>query len=88
MLELIDQTILDVEFSEVVAIGAGLVVDLAEVVSLYWSSVCAHGNALVIDSLLEDTRREEDVECWVFQSAWVISEDWLHFHLHLYFKCS
>jgi hypothetical protein len=88
LFELVDQTISDVEFPQVVAVGTGLVEYLADVVGLDWPGVCAHRDALVVDSLLEDARREEDVECWVFQPSRVIIEDGLHFHLHLCFKCS
>lgn len=88
LLELVDQAILDVEFPQVVAVGAGQIEYLADVVGLDWPGISAHRDALVIDPLLEDAGREEDVERWVLQPAGVVAEDWLHFHLHLYFKCS
>lgn len=77
-LELVDETILEVDLSEVVTVRALLVEDLADVAGLNRTGVGAHGDALVIDSLLKHPRGEKNIESRVLESVWVILEDGVH----------
>lgn len=80
---MVDQSVLEIELSEVVAVRALLVEDLADVAGLNGSGVCAHGDALVIDSLLIDPRREKNIKSRVFEPVRVVLEDGLHLSLFL-----
>lgn len=80
---MVDQTVLEVELSEVIAVRALLVEDLADVAGLNRSGVGTHGDALVINSLLKDPRREKNIESRVLESVRVVLEDGLHLSLFL-----
>lgn len=81
--ELVDQPVLEIEFSEVIAVRALLVEDLADVAGLNRSGIGTHGDALVIDSLLKDPRREKNIESRVLEPMRVVLEDGLHLSLFL-----
>lgn len=61
LLELVDHSIFQGQFPQIVGVRTILVEHAADVVRLDWAGVGAHGNALVVDSLLVDPRRKEHV---------------------------
>ena len=61
LLELVDESILEVELPQVVAVGALLVEDFANVAGFNMSRIGAHGDALVINLLLIDPGGEKHI---------------------------
>jgi hypothetical protein len=78
LLELVDESILHIQFSKVILVRALLIKNLSNVGRLDGASVGTHRDAFMVDFLLVDSRGEEDIECRVFDAVYVIMEDILH----------
>lgn len=65
MLKLVNESIFKVKLTKSAGVGNLLIDNLFDVSSLYFRNVSTHGNAFVIDLLLVDSGREENVQRWV-----------------------